>query len=659
MEGYFRIRPKIAEHESLTSYLYRLAKCNETTYRAIIQKVKTQNFVMSTNYKYLDNDPYGLIDIHLLSKLTQMSSNELFSHTLHPIVLGTTSHSDPKELKKIVDRFAVYYYDNQKRKYCSHCLELNNIYKLIWQIKSIEICPIHRCKLNCSCSECGAKQPYLGKHLQDFKCFSCKYPLTINDDVGVLDEIYLHKMSELYHIWESLLSIITPITSAQFNLTIEQTVCLKMLFLSQSNREKYNVSNNKIFHPRIIHFLKEFIGNEGMREKSYLGSVIRFFTNSGISIKQFRDTKISREYFESFVSFHEKKYPGNCETPWCEFRNCSKKMCRIIANRKQYNGAHYCSGCFIKYGYHKKTEKWKEIGKKTALVKKIISDIYEQKNIETLKENEIIGYIHAYNLLPSSTINFQEICVPETEDLLQKFKVLLALGLRSTSDLYKEATKLFGWSMQEFVCYLNQKVVQQLLFNAPKILRGANKWSDLHLLLSRYLKDCHEQNKMCSKKEFMAQYDISKHTMLLSGINNSIEKEIELFKERTRKEKTAKLKELAQQFVTLKAIEKKPLHTIDVLEKLGVSVKWSRKNCPDLYYWVLKEVEKSREEIRQLVSESNKERLKETIEYMKGKQMAITKVQLREMLGLKINALDRGTELCNYYNELLLDMKVL
>ncbi|KOS00967.1 TniQ family protein, partial [Paenibacillus polymyxa] len=71
----FPIRPRIEEGEALTSYLFRIAEANRTTFHQILQIIHNQKKekIESREYRYLDLVPQSQADIYLLGNLLGMS----------------------------------------------------------------------------------------------------------------------------------------------------------------------------------------------------------------------------------------------------------------------------------------------------------------------------------------------------------------------------------------------------------------------------------------------------------------------------------------------------------------------------------------------------------------------------------------------------------
>lgn len=156
--------------ESLSSYLTRLAKAhnvkvNTLVYMQIKDFFQKEHLKDSKNFggisKYINsngNTTKNIVDAikvatrrEDLSKLTLLSFSEIFR---------------TKPIK-------------EKKSWCPKCLKnfkaSSTIYEpLIWYIRFIEYCPIHKMKLLETCTVCGKKQPFLTSSVLTGHCFYCK-----------------------------------------------------------------------------------------------------------------------------------------------------------------------------------------------------------------------------------------------------------------------------------------------------------------------------------------------------------------------------------------------------------------------------------------------------------------------------------------------------
>lgn len=648
------------EQESLSSYLFRLAKLNETSFNAILQKVSLPNIISSASYRRLDNDPRGVINIGILSELIRVSEEEILRHTFNPIVIATSSQL---ELGNSL-RTALYYF-NQKRWFCPSCLKEENNFKLIWQIKSIKFCLVHKCYLQNKCSNCQSDQPYIGDHLMDIKCSFCKYPLFLNKEENVLDLMYGNEIISLYYIWESLLSVDSPITRPQFNLTIEQTICLKILFLSQSDRTKYNPSTIRTLKKNDYILLRNIILSDASNiKKSYLGCVIRFFNTSNCTLKQFMNERVSEEYYNSLIPVDSFENPGDCIAPWCEFKYTNNGMRRISRLLDRYYKVYYCSSCFITYGYKRESDQWEEVGGKINLVNRILPHIYKGSNITSiLKDNktkariyviELVGYIYVQKIVQSSfLIRFTEITDLDSEELLKRFEIIIDQKERAIQALFKKASLLYGWSSYEFSYYYNQREVQLLLHNTSIRVGRSSIKQKFKRLLHEYLIECDDQNKICTKTEFASLCNVSPETLDLYGLSDLLKKNKVVLQDKKKKDRISLYQKKAEHLVLQSIVEKRRLYISDVYDELGVGFYWLKRNSPNLYLWIIDQVENSRLEMEKLILAEKKEKLKEAIVFLNENDMVITKKNLIRMLGLKQLDLYKGSELSEYYNEIM------
>ncbi|PPQ46042.1 hypothetical protein C5G87_25895 [Paenibacillus peoriae] len=665
MPEYFRIRPKMIEQESLSSYLFRLAKHNETTFSAILQRIKQNNYsIQMSQSSYMDMHPYRKINIRLLSELTCMDKEELLRHTLYPIQIGIYSESELKTPENVSVVGIRSFYNSKERWFCPLCLKEANIFKLVWQFNDINFCEIHNLRLQKTCIQCGEVQPYIGNHLIDGSCHVCRKSLISNlvrDELELLtdDEVTLHQF------WISILSIKSPFCETQFGLSLKQTISLKILFMIKvgQGEERFSI----IWSARQDRAnLKQVILKDEYPQTSFLAIVIRFFISSRTPLEQFRNIKVSKEFYDTFFEkdINQKKteiQARNCETPWCIYKNSSRMM-HPMNKMNKYNmqGSYYCAECFMVYGYINNTRKWGEIRGKIALIERILiymklnyskSKIYKELSGSTrFTVNDAMGYMYVHNLIPTSyTSVFNAISIPDTKELVLKFNVLINKVGLATKGLKSKARQLFGWDVNEFVCYLHQKEVQTMILNTPKQLKRASSYEATHVLLKEFIKDS-EKAKAIHRKIHIG---VSSCLLFLYALENLFVVSKILQYEKDVEAQLVECRKLAKQFIQKQANEKKLLRAGDVYRELSRSYVWIKEKSPKLIMWINQKVKDSRRETKLLILKENKEKVDRTIKFMRDHGIAISKSALIRAAGFKNYEIMGQSELSDYCNELL------
>ncbi|MEC0105361.1 TniQ family protein [Paenibacillus taichungensis] len=665
MKEYFRVRPKIVEHESLTSYIFRLAKLNETTFSAIVGKIKTKaQFVQNRRFKYLDVNPVRMINIDLLSDLACVSKEELLSHTLHPFVLGISSESEMKLLDQFSTTGMKRFYDGTKRWFCSMCLKDHNIFNILWQFKSVTFCEIHKCYLQKSCSTCGHEQPYIGNHLVDGSCHTCGLSLS-SDEEEILSENILNDETTLNQFWRPFLSLTGPMTPVQFDLSIKQTISLKILYILNDLFKEEFSARESMFRRDKTHFKKMILtGNFG--ESSFLDTVIRFFMFSGISIDQLRDLKVHKKFYYSFVESKdiegEKhfKIARNCETPWCKYRNKVDGMQYLRISP----GNFYCSGCYIKYGYQKKTGKWIDLKGDINLIEKLIPRMHQNHaryrmfkeitGISPFRLNEIIGYMCVHKLVPKNyKSEYDKVVVPPIRELSDKFKILIEQVGRQARKLQSKAIEVYGWKVTEFACYYHQKEVQEVILNTRnKINDASSSYKTIYGFLNDYI-NSYESRNLCMPYKNNMKPRFSNCILFLYGVEQiilAINKSLLLEEEKVYVDHCWNV---ANQYVNQQKKEKSLLKAGDIYRALDRKYGWIKNRNPDLVLWINKQVIESREEIKRLGLEEKKEELEQAMEYLKENDLNISKSAIERVTGLKYYEISGENELSDHYYKLL------
>ncbi|PWW32919.1 MULTISPECIES: TniQ family protein [Paenibacillus] len=677
MREYFRIRPRIGKYESLTSYIARVAKLNETTFNGIIRKVSLKNqYLQNSRYRYLDINPNRVINIELLSDLTCVAKEELLSQTLHPFELRISGESE-MNLSDQFSRTGLWkFYDSTKRWFCPMCLKDHKIFKILWQFENITICEIHKCYLQKACNKCGNEQPYIGNQLMDGRCHTCNLSLSSDEKESLAEDLLTIENLTINQFWKSFVSLNEPITAVQFGLSIKQTISLKILYLQSDLLEEKSSARKPLTRRYKAYFKKMLLTGDSGKD-SFLAAVIRFFIFSGISIDQFRDLRVPEKFFYSFIKSEHKedmvhlKEASNCETPWCQYINNNDRMQHLGIYRTS-RGDFYCSGCYIKYGYQKNTGKWIELKGDIKLIKKIIPYMHlnqarfkifkEINDISSFRLNEIIGYMYVHELVPVNYESVYDKCsIPGVKELLDKFKVLIKQVGRSVKNLQIEARKIYGWKIAEFFLFYHQKEVQELVLNTPnKISNSPSHHKAIPRLLNNYIlrslddyiNACKMRN-LCSLENKIIKLKISNCILFLHGIEQIIlaKKENLLLKEE--QVYVDLCWKGAKQYVNQQRNEKKLISTGEIFRVLVRSYHWIQSRCPELPLWIKEQVKASLNENKKMVLEKKKEKIEKAMKYLKEQDLDISKSAIVRVAGLKYYEITGKNELSDYYFELL------
>lgn len=173
------------------------------------------------------------------------------------------------------------------RRYCPLCLGENKMYKLIWQIKGINFCSLHKTALVSICPKCNTKIHLLARNGDIGFCPSCEAELS-----SAIPTEYSHNETEdlLINIWESFFDSKTPKFQAIKNLTYNQTLAIKLLFFLRNYR--YNVIKNQL-----ITFARENSYNSTLHVDYIINLLLKIHT----SFSSFLTTDIPHDFINNIV----------------------------------------------------------------------------------------------------------------------------------------------------------------------------------------------------------------------------------------------------------------------------------------------------------------------------------------------------------------------
>lgn len=237
MESIFLRRPKPLDGECLTSYIQRVAEANFITPNDIWRAFKiggTRYPQVSASY-LLDISPEFIFDIRKFEEMLLLKDHQLenltFSNALKnfsqsDILIGETN---------VLNKFY-----NKYRKFCPLCLDDKLYYKLIWQVQEIEYCPIHNIKLVHKCKNCGhiiSSMP--AKGILGI-CPYCQH--------SILESTFNYnkkdiKTDRIYSDWIYLINKYNSNFNIQDNLTFQQALAFKVLYVTRYNK---NIPNRQL-----------------------------------------------------------------------------------------------------------------------------------------------------------------------------------------------------------------------------------------------------------------------------------------------------------------------------------------------------------------------------------------------------------------------------
>ena len=363
------------------------------------------------------------------------------------------------------------------RKYCPACLKMNRYYKLIWQIKEINYCNKHNCRLLNICLCCNRKIapipnnsqigycPYCGADLSEFKI---NPPILCNEQNIINDWIYLiddnkQGLNPVHHI------------------SNEQSLALKLIYLASAIQEN---ALSKYERNR-INTIKQ-IARESKSTQTFvhLDTILMVTRKANISLENFFKLTLPDEFVNTILMKREtlvNKY--SCIAPWCANYHIPGSLKRTATSKKIYKDGSehhyymYCSQCGIEYQLigRKLFERTDFIRFSWSIVKSVIfdkpyslSELANKINAHTDKTRRSIIYLAANNLIDHQNV---PLSLPKGHDpeILSKFKQLIAEGTPAKQIKVKLEMKyndfLFYWFHPEVtIAYITKKTLRKQIY---------------------------------------------------------------------------------------------------------------------------------------------------------------------------------------------------
>lgn len=164
--------------ESITSYVARLAQAHSTSIPVLLSTAVRRTHQNNTTLNYVCTRP---ISESVRPTATAANMVETLAEATGT-PRSTLQSMTFLALRGVVSRWATDF--SQEPRWCPLCLEEWRIggtpqyFKLQWQLRGVESCPIHRCQLQNRCPSCGATQnSHRGRQLLGY-CSSCTSTLS-------------------------------------------------------------------------------------------------------------------------------------------------------------------------------------------------------------------------------------------------------------------------------------------------------------------------------------------------------------------------------------------------------------------------------------------------------------------------------------------------
>ena len=659
------IRPLAKQGESLSGYIMRTARLLDIDpkhllkhiynkhnfyYPGITNETALQYFKIAFSldilpFRFLNKTGFCAMIDKTSEEIEKMTFSNLFAKFNYPYSIDQSKYGAVLS-NKIINDF---------RRFCPICLKEEGIYKLLWQIKEIEVCDIHKIKLKYTCPKCQSKQKYYSKELAEYRCYKCGHLLWDNEQYN---EPYNEGL-KYYDDWRFLLDSKTVICKQIAGIDKERSLAIVCLYLIQ------NQENIKFFHTRTVRDIIRFIKGEGEGRKATFPAVLKILRKKNISLKEFSDIIVPEIYVDSLL---EVNYPinknGVCLSPWCRHLNSDTmiRSVKVKAFSKGFINKSVCLGCFMLYGYSRTSNCWENIDKNISdniiivrgllLVNMSKKDIKLKLSISVHLIDKIIGYLLNYKPLQES-YNVKYIPKVIDNDILEKFKHLISLEGESC----RKAKKVYGWSYIQYHYYFWLPQVQKQLYFDKEVSELAPKRIEI-------IKICDWKQILANAIEYLWVNDIDIGWSNLERYfslswknlkqNNLIEIVVQankLQKYRRSLEYNMKVRKQVTQYISEYSYVK--LTLAKLCNDLEISMTSIRRRSKGIKLWIDIQIHQYNQNSLYKIHEGYKQQIKFIIleRYKEGISSSIYSVSLK--LGRGKNYIERYPELKQYTSKII------
>lgn len=340
------IRPAIEQGECLSSYLQRVSDSNYISSHYLWRHfLKTNShYPQSSISRLVDVTPSSTIDLSLLSSLLLTSRDALEDLTFMQVFrkfgvdINDINHS--RILSNLIDT---------NRKFCPECISENPYFKLIWQVTEIKFCEKHGLELNTKCSNCNNFIPILPNSTDFRRCPTCGFDLSNSPrkkyDINSKDQ-------RIYEDWHTILDPKTLSLNTIGNISSEQNIALRTLFLIEPYRNELALDEKTT-----LSSIKQLARcTQSTLKFMHLGSILRFLRKYNVPMQDFFNMDLSKEYIDSILMTKDRLIDSlTCQAPWCEQYLKNGSLKRTPTSLKLHKSGEtlkyymYCGSCATEY----------------------------------------------------------------------------------------------------------------------------------------------------------------------------------------------------------------------------------------------------------------------------------------------------------------------
>ncbi|CAN7734492.1 TniQ family protein [Paenibacillus sp. LjRoot153] len=523
----FTVRPRPRPGECLSGYFLRIAEANLVNYLDIRKKINigsTSYFNSAAMYKV--DSSLQLINFKIFALSLHLEEKIIKDLTFLPIL--DKFFDNPSQEERRFRSFLNSLIVTDVRRFCSHCVRENRYFKLIWQIREIKICLEHQVDLKSNCCNCNQPLPYFYDHMNELVCNSCGNSIYSECEIkNAQNEEFIKKQFQVIYDWRFLLNSELFLTSKLERFTLEQSLAIKLLYISQNKATTFNKLDIKLFSPVVVQSLVALIRNGKSTKRVLLSDLFKLTDHYGMNLKEFSAIEVSTVYIASInlVSDHLDLAPSFCCTPWCHSYGKDTAMKHINVRKKGANNiyfkqVHVCIDCYLYYGYYQK--EWREIKGDIELfmdVKELVRQGISRRNItSTLKidyhrTSLIIAYLLRFFLL--DTKQFELVRNVSDSKLSILFDSIIEEYWESPETIYYKAKERYGWGVIEFYYYFFDSAVQNIYLFRTQTSRTkiSKKREQVNSEVDNKLKDMINNNRTVTVKKVAASLKVGRTTI--------------------------------------------------------------------------------------------------------------------------------------------------
>lgn len=639
------IRPAIIYGESLSSFIMRLAYLNGINTKKIMNMIYGNKRINSSYY--IDILPEKVIDLSILSSLSGLRVEDLTNLTFSPMY--EKFYSNIEDLTKIKDKPVSTNFIDKKRKLCLDCLNEKLAFKLIWQLKNIHLCPIHKSFLVSECNNCQSSLLYYSDELLELKCCKCGHLLSNIESGNAIEDIqYLR-----YKAWEDIIDLNHKFKYADISLKKEKSLAMSLLsylHIFENNLDSFQRKElrNSLDYSRLKLFISGSIDYYHILPK--IDRIIDIFKDDTDNILT---REIDQQFMTQLIKRNSKEEMlGSCLAPWCKSYGSSRSMKNITEYqyRYDYNKASICFDCFMKYGFNRKTKQWEPIDNQIRLIWDIIRpSLIKGKRLFSIgKEYKLSSaqryYAYAYcinnELLPPDINKIYGLrSIPE--NIVTIFERLHA----EKGSMIRNAKEIYGWTGFDFYYYYTKRTVQERLCILPYRNKNKNpgkKHEELKSMVSKLLNELQSNGKDIKKQEIYKTLGVTLKTLKKYGlhtlINKSKAEQLILIKQ----EKANSIKKQALEKLLMEKDYKKYLSLAKIFKDLNIAQYTIKVYYPDVYNEIKQEVTKYNSELKHLFPEMYKDKIINAMHQLNNVGDKITQKNISIKAGICVSIIARS-----------------